>query len=115
MNRGAELQRCLYGFAVQSLIETRPEVEVRLVYPRGGGQAMVLEDTEEKLKELAAFLQAAATHFVEGKTLSGPAAEDRWYDLSFALPAGAKESYPDTKRSSAGRALAPLPILWEAP
>ena len=115
MNGGAELQRCLYGFAVRSLIRTRPEVEARLVYPRGGDQAMVLEDTQETLKELAAFLQAANTHFVKGKTLSGPAAEDRWYDLSFALPAGAKESYLKTKRSSAGRVLAPLPILWEAP
>ena len=114
MNGGAELQRCLYGFAVQSLIETRPDVEARLVYPRGGGEAMVLDDTHEKLRELAAFLKAAATHFVEGKTLSGPAAEARWYDLSFALPAGAKESYLTTKQPSTGRALAPLPILWEA-
>ena len=115
MNGGAELQRCLYGFAVRSLVRTRPEVEARLVYPRGGDQTMVLDDTQETLKELAAFLQAATTHFVNGKTLSGPAAEDRWYDLSFALPAGAKESYLKTKRSLAGRVLAPLPVLWEAP
>ena len=115
MNGGAELQRCLYGFAVRSLIRTRPEVEARLVYPRAGDEAMVLDDTQEKLKDLAAFLQAAAAHFVKGKTLSGPAAEERWYDLSFALPAGAKESYLNTKRSPADRALAPLPILWEAP
>ena len=115
LNGGAELQRCLYAFAIRSLIRTRPEVEARLVYPRGDDQAMVLDDTQGKLKELAAFLQAAATHFVNGKTLSGPAAEDRWYDLSFALPAGAKESYPETKRPLAGRVLAPLPDLWGAP
>ena len=115
MNGGAELQRCLYGFAVRSLIRTRPDVEARLVYPRGGDQAMVLEDTQEKLKELAAFLQAAAAHFSNGKTLPGPAAEERWYDLSFALPAGAKENYLKAKRSSVDGALTPLPALWEAP
>ena len=71
--------------------ETRPEVEARLVYPRGGGQAMVLDDTEEKLKELAAFLQAAATPFCQWKDVIGSwPRKSGWYDLSFALPRGSK-------------------------
>ena len=114
INGGAELQRCLYGFAVKSLIGTRPEVEARLVYPRRVDHALVLDDAEAKLAELAGFVKAAASLFVNGNTLSGPAADEVWYDLSFALPAGAKNSYLNAKRELAERALDPLPVLWKA-
>ena len=50
-----------------------------------------------------------------GKALSGPDAEERWYDLSLALPAGAKNGYLRAKGPLVRRALAPLPILWETP
>ena len=112
---GAELQRCLYSFAVRSLIRTRPEVEARLVYPRSEDQSLVLNDTEETLADLAQYLEAARTLFVGGKALSGPDAEERWYDLSLALPAGAKNGYLRAKGPLVRRALAPLPILWETP
>ena len=112
---GAELQRCLYAFAVKTLIETRPEVEACLVYPRGDEQAMVLDDTEETLAELATYLNAARSHFTDGRTPNGPAAEERWYALAFALPAGGKNRYLNVKRPLAERALSPLPVLWEAP
>ena len=112
---GAELQRCLYAFAVKTLIETLPEVEACLVYPRGSEQAMVLDDTEETLAELVTYLNAARSHFVDGRTPNGPAAEERWYALAFALPAGGKNSYLNIKRPLAERALSPLPVLWEAP
>ena len=112
---GAELQRCLYGFAVRSLIATRPEVEARLVYPRSDDPALVLDDTEETLAALAGYLEAARMLFVDGNALSGPPAEDRWYDLSFALPAGAKDGYLRAKGRLVERSLAPLPILWETP
>ena len=115
MQGGAELQRCLYAFAVKTLIDTLPEVEARLVYPRGSEQAMVLDDTEETLAELATYLNAARSHFVDGRTPNGPAAGERWYALAFALPAGGKNSYLKFKRPLAERALSPLPVLWEAP
>ena len=69
------MQRCLYSFAVRSLIRTRPEVEARLVYPRSEDQSLVLNDTEETLADLAQYLEAARTLFVGGKALSGPDAE----------------------------------------
>ena len=112
---GAELQRCLYAFAVRSLITTQPEVVARLVYPRSDEQALLLEDTEDTLAQLAEYLNVARTHFVAGKALSGPGAGDRWYDLAFALPAGAKNSYLNTKRPRTEQALAPLSILWKTP
>ena len=115
INGGAELQRCLYAFAVRSLIGTGAEVDARLVYPRGSEQALALNDTAETLAELVKHLDAATDLFVDGKTLNGPAAADRYYDLSFALPAGGKDSYLKAKRPLTEQVLAPLPILWEAP
>ncbi|MDE2999075.1 MAG: PD-(D/E)XK nuclease family protein [Gemmatimonadota bacterium] len=115
INGGAELQRCLYAFAVRSLIPARPEVEARLVYPRSDKPALVLDDTGETLAELASYFNAATDLFVGGKTLSGAAAADRYYDLSFALPGRSKEMYLKTKGPLSAMTLMPLSQLWEQP
>ena len=115
VNGGAELQRCLYAFAVRTLVPTRPEVEARLVYPRNDDMDLVLDDTEETLAGLVKYLNAATELFVEGKTLNGPAAADRYYDLSFALPGGSKQMYLKTKAFRSTPALMPLSDLWEQP
>ena len=112
---GAELQRCLYAFAVRSLIDGRPDVEARLVYPRSNEPDLVLNDPETTLAELAEYLNAAAAHFRGGRTLAGPAAEDRFYDLSFALPGGSKEIYLKAKELQTAGALFPLSRLWKDP
>ncbi|MDE0100068.1 MAG: PD-(D/E)XK nuclease family protein [Truepera sp.] len=112
---GAELQRCLYAFAVKALIETEPEVEARLLYPRSGDQALALEDPEGTLRKLTDYLAAAYTLFREGKALPGPATRDSWYDLAFALPGGAKESYLAKKLPLAAQALDAVAPLWEEP
>ena len=82
---GTELQRCLYAFAVKVLIGTQPQVEARLLYPRRGNSPQHLDDPEGTLERLAEFLAAASASFAEGKALPGPAAEESWYDLAFAL------------------------------
>lgn len=115
INGGAELQRCLYAFAVRSLLPARPEVEARLVYPRSGKPALVLDDTGETLAELVRYLNAATDLFVDGKTLSGAAAADRYYDLSFALPGRSREMYLKIKGPASAMALMPLSQLWEQP
>ena len=112
---GRELQRCLYAFAVKVLIETAPQVEASLIYPRQGSRPLVLADPEGTLKKLAKYLAAASDSFAEGRTLSGPAAEERWYDLAFALPGGAKESYLATKLPLSAQALATIAPVWEEP
>ena len=112
---GAELQRCLYAFAVKALIETEPEVDAHLLYPRRGDQALALEDPEGTLRKLTGYLAAAYTLFREGKALPGPATRDSWYDLAFALPGGAKESYLAKKLLLAAQALDAVAPLWEEP
>ena len=112
---GTELQRCLYAFAVKVLIGTPPQVEARLLYPRRGNSPQHLDDPEGTLERLAEFLAAASASFAEGKALPGPAAEESWYDLAFALPGGAKESYLATKLPFAAEALAAIAPVWEEP
>ena len=112
---GAELQRCLYAFAVKRLIATQPQVEARLLYPRTDATPLFLDDPEGTLEMLSGYLAAACSLFVDGKALPGPAAFEDWYDLAFALPGGAKESYLEMKLPLAEAALAPVAPLWEKP
>ena len=112
---GAELQRCLYAFTVKMLIATQPQVEARLLYPRKGDQAQPLDDPEGTLERLAGYLAAASAAFAEGKALPGPNTDENWYDLAFALPGGAKESYLEVKRPLAAEALAAIAPVWNEP
>ena len=112
---GAELQRCLYAYAVKTLVASRPEVEARLLYPRRKGSPLPLEQPDEALEKLSGYLSAASASFAGGKALPGPAAGERWYDLAFALPGGAKESYLEIMAPLVARELAAIAPLWEEP
>ncbi len=112
---GAELQRCLYAFAVGRLISPAPQVDTRLLYPRDGGSLCPLDDPDETLEGLADYLAAAAISFTRGNALPGPAANETWYGLAFALPGGSRESYLEVKRPLANRALADIAPLWDEP
>ena len=110
---GAELQRCLYAYAVKALLATRPQVDARLLYPRANGKVLKLEQPQATLDKLSVFLMAAVISFKEGLALPGPATQDDWYDLAFALPGGAKESYLDNKMPLVAQKLSAIAPLWD--
>lgn len=110
---GAELQRCLYAYAVKALIAEGPEVEATLLYPRRDGRGLPLENPEDTLTKLTGFLTAASASFKAGNALPGPAAEEQWYDLAFALPGGASESYLATMKPLVAQKLAAIAPLWD--
>jgi hypothetical protein len=110
---GAELQRCLYAYAVKALLPESPKVEARLLYPRQSGRLLELEQPQATLEKLEAYLTAAVTSFKAGLTLPGPAAQDAWYDLAFALPGGAKESYLENKIPLVAQTLSAIAPLWD--
>ena len=112
---GAELQRCLYAYAVKELVSERPQVEAQLLYPRRDGQGLPLENPEATLEKLTGYLAAAAASFAGGKALPGPAANEDWYDLAFALPGGAKESYLAAMLPLVLQELGALAPLWGEP
>jgi hypothetical protein len=113
---GAELQRCLYAYAVQALIGGNTEVAARLLYPRDEGQLLDLEDPRAILDAVAKYLVAARDSLLSGQALIGIESGQRDDNpLTFALPGNAKEIYFETKRPAADLRLAPLPELWEMP
>jgi len=112
---GAELQRCLYAYAVRSLIVGSPEVDARLLYPRKKGALLNLASPDATLTKLTAFLAAAYSAFAAGKALPGPGAAEDFNDFAFALPGGAKESYVDLIRPLVAAELSDLAPLWEEP
>jgi hypothetical protein len=111
---GAELQRCLYAYAVRSLVPSAKDVQTRLLYPRAEDDGLFsLADPEAVLASLAGFVNAAQRYARTGNLLPGAGAEDEYNDLAFALPGGAKESYFEQKSSLVRERLADLAPLWE--
>jgi hypothetical protein len=110
---GSELQRCLYAYAVQTLVGVEG-VEARLLYPAGEDAALYpLPDPGQVLERLAEIVGAAHRHAIAGNLLPGVGAEDDFNDLAFALPGGAKEAYIELKSGLVRERLAGLAPLWE--
>ena len=113
VNGGAELQRCLYAYAVQALVGGGIDVGARLLYPRDEGRMLNMEDPRAILESVAQYLVAARDNLISGRALIGiesGARDDN--PLTFALPGNAKEIYLEIKRPPADEQLAPLPELW---
>jgi hypothetical protein len=115
LNGGAELQRCLYAYAVKALIGTAPSVDARLLYPRKGNAPLPLDDPSGTLERLTAYLSAAYESYRGGNALPGPSGGGRTDDLAFALPGGAKESYLDLMSPLVAAELAAVAPLWGEP
>jgi hypothetical protein len=110
---GAELQRCLYAFAVRSLLPGVSSISSRLLYPKAAdGGLYSLADPDAVLSRLAEFLAAAARLAAAGNLLPGRGAQDIYNDFAFALPGGAKESYFELKFPLIAARLADLAPLW---
>jgi PD-(D/E)XK nuclease superfamily len=111
---GAELQRCLYAYAVRSLVPATKDIQTRLLFPRAEGDGLyALADPAAVLESLAGFVNAAQRYAASGNVLPGAGAQDDYNDLAFALPGGAKESYFELKSSLIAERLADLSPLWE--
>ena len=68
---GAELQRCLYAYAVSTLVTGVNDVEARLLYPKGAdGGLYRLLDPGDVLARLAGFIRAAQRHSLAGNLLA---------------------------------------------
>ena len=111
---GAELQRCLYAYAVRSLVPAVKDIQTRLLFPRAEKDGLYeLTDPAAVLASLAGFVNAAQRYATAGSVLPGAGAQNDYNDLAFALPGGAKESYFELKSSLISDRLADLSALWE--
>jgi hypothetical protein len=113
---GSELQRCLYAFAVKTLIGKGVKVEASLLYPRAdeGEQALFpLEEVDAVLARLASALAIARKNMIEGILAPGIDAQDQWNDFAFALPASL--SYLARKLELARERLGEGANVWAEP
>ncbi len=112
LNGGKELQRCLYTFAVKTLLGSDVDVEARLLYPREG-MVLPLQDPEDTLDKLKAALGAAAASMKGGRALPGPDAVDAYNRMAIALPANARRSYWRRKEGAVRDELSAFAGIWE--
>jgi hypothetical protein len=112
---GSELQRCLYAFAVRTLLGPKVNVEALLLYPRvaeGDQGAFPLHDVDAALDLLSSAISIARKTVEGGLALPGIDAADDYNDYAFALPANA--TYLSRKRTSADQRMGEAIKIWEA-
>ncbi len=110
---GAELQRCLYAFAVRQLLGDGVEITASLLYPREPID-LRLDDPGGTLDELTGYLQAARASLAAGAALPGPDTGGDYDDLAFALPANAGATYCKRKKTAVAERLGDATLVWEA-
>ena len=113
---GNELQRCLYAFAVKTLLGAKVEVEAALLYPIAEGNEDVLyplSDVDAVLAQLATAINYAQRNIMSGLLLPGIDADNQFNDFSFAFPAS--PSYLPRKMPLAHERLGDAIAIWEEP
>ena len=114
LDGGKELQRCLYGFAVQAMLGEEVAINASLHYLRDD-QRFALEDARATLLEAAEYLRDARASLVSGAAVPGPDTGGKRDDLKFALPANAFAAYGIRKEAAAAARLGVAARIWEAP
>lgn len=110
---GQELQRCLYAFAVKSLLGDATAVQPSLLYLRTQ-QQLPMVDPQTVLTELQGYLTTARASLTAGNALPGPDAGGEFDDFAFALPANAEPSYCRRKKLAVLQRLGSVADVWEA-
>ena len=89
---GAELQRCLYAFAVKTLLGSSVAIEASLLYPNAaeGHRAVYpLADLDGALAKVSSAAIASRNALLSGMAPPGEDAVGDYNDHGFALPANA--------------------------
>jgi len=113
---GGELQRCLYAFAVKTLLASKVEIEAALLYPgapEGEQTLFPLGNVDAVLERLAVAIALACDSLVSGLAVPGVDADDEYNDYSFALPASA--GYLPRKLPLARERLGQAANIWDEP
>lgn len=113
LSGGRELQRCLYAYAVKSLLGEDTHIQASLHFLRGDVD-LSLEHPERTLQELAEYLQLARQNLVRGGCTIGEESGETYDDLAFALPANAGNIYCKRKRTAAIECIGDAARVWGA-
>jgi hypothetical protein len=118
LDGGKELQRCLYAFAVKTLLKDEAEIQAALLFPHieDSEEALFpLSNIDEVLVQLARSIGLSRSNIESGFALPGIDAANDYNDLAFALPANAKASYLERKKALIQEQLGEAAKIWEAP
>ena len=113
---GRELQRCLYAFAVKSMLMSNTVVEAALLFPRakaGDDALFPLAAIDGVLENLAHAIGLARAQLEAGVALPGIDASDDYNDLAFALPANARAAYLVRKQALVKERLGEAANIWD--
>lgn len=107
---GAELQRCLYAFAVRALLDGVEDVRSSLFYTKHVRE-FGLAAPEQAFDALSGALVAASNSFAAGRALPGPDAGDTYDNFVLLLPADSE--YRKRKEQPVRTQLADAAKIWE--
>ncbi|SDE68845.1 PD-(D/E)XK nuclease superfamily protein [Bradyrhizobium brasilense] len=113
---GAELQRCLYAFAVKTLLGGEVAIEASLLYPNAAeGERAVfpLADLEGALAKISSAVVASRNALLSGLAPPGEDAAGDYNDHAFALPAN--PGYLQRKLPLAMIKLGAAAAVWKEP
>ena len=113
LDGGKELQRCLYAFAVKTMLGDDVTISASLLYPRDKID-LRLDDPKATLLEIAGSLRAARANLASGGAVIGLDTGGVYDDLAFALPANAKATYYERKIAAATQRLGDAARVWKA-
>ncbi len=113
LDKGRELQRCLYAYAVRAMLGPDTQIHASLHYLRDDVD-LALPESDLVLEALSSFLAAARTSLKCGACVIGADAGDVFDDLAFALPANAANIYCENKRILAHEKIGTAAEVWEA-
>ena len=115
---GAEVQRLVYSFAVQALLQLAPEaIEPALLYAREARRLPFPEPTGGASDVLKDAILHARALLLAGAAVPGAGTWDppRGDEFRCALPAGHARGYHGRKEAAATARLQPLEALWTHP
>ena len=116
LDGGNELQRCLYAYAVKSLVGSKIKVTAALLFPRANDDQEALyplENADEVAATLARFIALARANLENGSAVPGTDAASDYNNLAFALPVNAAGSYLPRKSPLVAKRLGEAAKLWE--
>jgi len=110
---GSEIQRCIYGYAVRTLLGEQAEIESGLFYPSEGEYAP-LPDMDATLDAVANAVSAAKTALENGKGFPGIDARESYNDVRFALPSNHSAGYLARKWDAILESMGEAAEVWTA-
>lgn len=110
---GAELQRCLYAFAVKAMLGSEVSVRSALLYPRDGIERELAEP-DAVMEELTGHLARAHASLLAGNCLPGLDTGGKYDKFLFLLPANAPATYCKRKAAPVKAVMGAAATVWES-